>query len=68
MKDPFRIVYWIDAHSGRHYKSSLEEDGLFKSTAEAGLLVAETLTGVAVLSGAINSVTPVEVLVVAMVD
>jgi hypothetical protein len=46
----------------------LEEDGLFQSTAEAGLLVAETLTGVAVLSGAINSVTPVEVLVVAMVD
>lgn len=45
----------------------LEKHGFLKGTPEAGLLVTQTLAGVAVLSGAVDSATPVQVLLVARV-
>ena len=44
----------------------VEKDGFFKSTAETGLLVAESLTGLAMLSGAVDSAPPVQILVMAL--
>lgn len=67
MKYSLLVVYWIDTHSRRHYKSSLKEHGLFEGTPEARFLVTETFTGVAMLSRAVNSVAPVQVLFVARV-
>lgn len=67
MKYSLLVVYRIYTHSGRHNKSSLKEHGLLEGTPEAGLLVAETLTGVAVLSRAVHSVAPIQVLLVARV-
>ena len=46
----------------------LKEHGFLKGTSEAGFLVTQTLTGVAMLSWAVDSVTPVQVLLLARVD
>ena len=46
------MLIWIPA----------EEDGFFESAPEAGFLVAQALAGVAVFSGAVDSVAPVQVL------
>ena len=40
----------------------LKKHGFFKGTPEAWLLMAQTLTGLAVLSGAVDSVSPIQVL------
>lgn len=41
-----------------------EEEGFFEGASEAGLLVPQTGAGIAVFSGAINAVAPIQVLVV----
>lgn len=64
MKKPFLIVYRVDTHSRGHYKCSLEEHGFFKGTPQAGFLVTQTLTRLAVLPRAVDSVAPVQELVI----